>query len=1023
MRTLRPLLALGGLAALLLLPGESKSRVEVDYARDVAPILEQYCFDCHGDRRQRSGLRIDRRENLFSGGDSGVPGIVPGRRDESEIYLRLIETDEELRMPQFDEPLPAEAIETLGAWIDQGAPWPEDSASSEGPTHWAYLPVERPDLPAVEREDWCRNEIDRFILGRLEAQGLTPSPEAERATLIRRLSLDLLGLPPTSDEVRAFVQDASPDAYDVLVERLLASPHFGERWGRHWLDLARYSDSHGYTFDGARSMWPYRDWVIEAFNRDLPFDRFTIDQLAGDLVDDPSTDQLVATGFHRNTQINEENGVDPEEDRVEAIKDRVDTTGTVWLGSTLNCAQCHSHKYDPFTQRDYYRLFAFFNQSEDTGGYVGTFHGPKLELPTPQEAAEIERIESTMEPLRARLEAWTPEMEQAQRAWEREYVASADDWERLAPRSVEASEGELSIQDDGSVLAEAGGPPRATYQVVLDRPEEKLSAVRLDVLADPRAPKAGPGRSAEGNFVLTEFRLAVAPLGDAENLSPVELTRARASHFQDLAEDNRWPVEAALDGESMTGWAILPHTGRAHAAVFELAQPLSMPGGMRLVFTLEQHFGERHTIGHFALSASSDPPGLGTYVTKDRFLALARTPVNERSAAEEENLRRLFLSDFPELNVVRQELAALEKARPRPVTTLVMEEKGEARTTHLLKGGSFLSPGIELDAGVPEFLPPLGETGDTVDRLDLARWLVDARNPLTHRVLVNRAWQRLFGLGIVETEDDFGTRGARPTHPELIDWLADAFLREGQSFKGLIRRIVHSATYRQSSAPRPRLEEVDPRNRLLARQSRLRCDAETLRDSCLVASGLLSRKMGGPPVYPPQPEGVFRFTQTPKNWRTSEGEDRYRRTLYTWHWRSSPYPFLTTFDADLGKRACTRRRPSNTPLQALTLANDPMIVELAGGLALRALGEGEIEPRERLRRAFRWCLVREPEADELNLLEDFLQEQLEAFEERPDGAADFAPLELPAGVDVVQAAAWTQVGRLLFNLDEFVTRS
>jgi mono/diheme cytochrome c family protein len=772
------------LLAWLLSPADPATAADApDYLRDVKPLLAKHCVSCHGPDKQRSGLRLDTAVSLLKGGDSG-PAVVPRKSGASRLIVAVSGgTEDVVAMPPKGAPrLSNDEVAVLRAWVEAGAPAPANEAAAQPTTpaskHWAFRPIIRPAESAVKNPAWVRNPIDRFVLARLEKEKLAPSPEAVRVTLLRRLSLDLIGLPPSPQEVDDFLADQRPDAYERVVDRLLASPHYGERWGRHWLDLARYADSNGYSIDAPRSIWPYRDWVINALNQDLPFDRFTVEQLAGDLLPDATVEQKVATGFHRNTQINEEGGVDKEQFRVESVIDRVNTTGSVWLGLTIGCCQCHDHKFDPFSQREYYQFFAFFNNQDE----------PNLSL-------------------------------------------------------------------------------------------------------GPAPPNAPPARGRRGG-----------PFGK---------------------------------------------------------------------------------------------------------------------------------------------------------TTMVLQERETPRETHVLVGGDFTRPGVRVSPGTPAVLPPLpgrervreGESesaskpgaptltpSNSLTRLDLARWLVALENPLTARVAVNRIWSHYFGLGIVETENDFGTQGIPPSHPELLDWLAAEFVAQGWSLKALHKRIVTSATYRQSSAARPELETIDPRNRLLARQARLRLEAELVRDAALTVSGLLNPRVGGPSVFPPQPGGVYQFTQVKRNWVPSEGPDRYRRGLYTHFWRAAPHPALTTFDAPDAGTTCTHRSRSNTPLQALTLLNDTGFAEYAYGLADRLLREDRRDagPTEagQVRWAFRLCLGREPAAAEAQRLVDFLTKQQTHYATHPDEATRLLGGGGPAGQKLAELAdaaadrkaALVLLARVLLNLDEFITR-
>jgi hypothetical protein len=811
----------------------------VDFLRDIQPIFAARCVSCHGSTKQQSGLRLDRRAAALQGGNSGAV-IVPGKSAASRLYQVVAGLDRDTKMPPSGKPLTAAEVQRLRDWIDQGAHWPADTdtaSTAPGATHWAFRAPQRPTPPPVRNAAWVRNPIDAFILARLEAQQIAPSPEADRATLIRRLSLDLTGLPPTPAEVDAFLADKSSDAYEKVVDRLLASPHYGERWGRHWLDAARYADSNGFSIDSARSIWKYRDWVIAALNRDLPFDRFTVEQIAGDLLPGATTEQKVATGFQRNTLTNEEGGTDREQFRVEAVVDRVNTLGTVYLGLTVGCAQCHDHKYDPISQREYYQLFAFYNNADES----------TLTLAPPAEVETQKKLRTELTLLERKLTAHKTDFAKKQPAWEK------------------------GLTDDA---------------------RGKLSA----------------------------------------------------------------DVRAAL-----------------------------------------------------------------------------AVPEPKRNAAQKKLATTAYLKTDTALPALEQEVTALKKNVVVLPTTLVLQERPTPRVTNIHLRGDFLRKGVPVTPTVPAALHALPQVKNPT-RLDLARWLVDAQNPLTARVTVNRMWQHHFGRGLVETENDFGTRGAAPTHPELLDWLATEFVLpspprggegsgvRGWSLKALHKLIVTSATYRQSSRQRPELHESDPQNRLLARQNRLRLEAEIIRDEALAASGLFVPTIGGPSVFPPQPAGADAFTQANKNWKAAIGPDRFRRGMYTHFWRSAPHPALTVFDAPDSTTTCTRRSRSNTPLQALTLANDQAFFEFAQGLAARVLKECGGGDAERLRHAFRLCLAREPSAAEARVLGDYLARQLAAMRERPGEVKHLVPAGLPQGTDAPQLAAWTLLSRVLLNLDEFITR-
>jgi hypothetical protein len=859
------------------------------------------------------------------------------------------------------------------------------AGGGDGPEHWAYRPPVHAPLPEVPADlaGWARNPIDLFVAAELAAAELAPAPEAEPGTLLRRASLDLTGLPPGPDELAEFLGDLGDGAWERALERLLSSPHYGEHQARAWLDLARYADSQGYEKDERRAMWRYRDWVIEAFARDLPFDRFTIEQLAGDLLPEPELEQLVATGFHRNTMVNQEGGADPEEFRVAAVKDRVNTTALVWLGTTLECAQCHDHKYDPFTQEEYYRLYAFFDSTADTGNS----DEPTLEAPTREflaRAAELERERTAIE---AGLAGAALEAELA--AWSAAWQPLASGWHVLRPTRFEASAGSrLCLLSDGSVLA-LGEPPDADeYLLAAPLAPGTLAALRIEVLADESLPGGGPGRPGHGNFVLGCVRAS---------LDGRELPLARALADFEQTGSGSFPPAHVLDSDPRSGWAIGGGEGRSHALLLELAQPVAVARAGELELRLEQRYGGKHLIGRLRVSAGGLAlPALEPVPAPEADGWLA----DEQSAPGE--LAAWYRERAPTLAPRRERLRAIA-AELVPPRTLVMRELEEPRRTCLQVRGNFLAPGAEVTPGVPAVLPPLAARGARADRLDLARWLVAPENPLTARVTVNRVWQSLFGTGLVATENDFGSRGERPSHPELLDWLALELVERGWSLKELYRLILASATYRQSSWATPGLLERDPGNRLLARGPKLRLEAEGVRDVALAASGLLSPAIGGPSVYPPQPEGTWQITYSGDRWETSPDTERYRRGLYTFLRRTTPYPTFLLFDATSRELSCSRRSRSNTPLQALALLNDPVFVECAQALAARMRREGGTTPEEIVRHGFRLCTAREPDAQELGML-------LELYRaERGRSPGD-------------EEAAWSAVGTVLLNLDETITK-
>jgi mono/diheme cytochrome c family protein len=808
----------------LVLTASNGMSVPVDYTREIKPVFAEHCYRCHGASQHKGELRMDTAASMLKGGDNG-PAYVSGKSAESLIIQALKGTHDDIsQMPYKKPPLPDAQIELIARWIDEGAKAPADE-KPQSEKHWAFVPPVRATPPTVKQTDWVRNDIDRFILARLESEKIKPSPEADRVTLIRRVTLDLIGLLPSPAEVDAFVNDRRPEAYERLVEKLLTSPHYGERWGRHWLDVARYADSNGYSIDAPRNIWKYRDWVIAALNRDLPYDQFVIEQLAGDLLPNATQEQKVATGFHRNTQINQEGGIDPEQFRIEAVLDRVNTTGTAFLGLTVACAQCHDHKFDPVSQREYYELFAFFNNQDE----------PNIEVATREELAKRDAYRANTKTIEMELKKYEDSIAANQTAWE------------------------------ASLTAEQ---------------RAKLKA----------------------------------------------------------------EVEAAL--------LLLPE---------------------------------------------------------------------QRNEEQKKAARTAFLEHDAGYKKLQKKLDKFKKDEPKIATTMVLVERKMPRESYIFVKGDFTRKGDIVTPGTLKVLNPLPETQNP-NRLDFARWLVDAQNPLTARVQVNRIWQQYFGRGLVETENDFGTQGIPPTHPELLDWLATEFMTQKWSLKAMHRLIVNSATYRQSSRVRQDLVNVDANNKLLARQSRLRLDAEIVRDVALSASGLLNPKIGGPSVYPPQPDGVMTLGQGKREWIPDTGENRYRRGMYTFFWRATPHPALMVFDSADGFSACTRRPRSNTPLQALTLLNDQGFVEFAQALAARVLKAKPKSNPELVEMAFRLCLSRKPSAEEKQRLLELLAKEQAAFARSPQEATAMLPAKQYAALDRKELAAWTTVSRVLLNLDETITR-
>ena len=988
------LYTLAPLAASAVEPGK------ILFNRDVRPILSDNCYACHGpdDKKRKGGVHLD----TFAGATAEKDGrraLVPNNPAASELIKRILTDDEDDLMPPAGsgKKLTPQQKEILKAWVEQGGQYQK---------HWAFEPVGKFDPPATKLEGWARNPIDSFILAGLEAKWLAPSPEADKATLIRRAYLDLIGLPPTPADVDAFVKDASPDAYEKVIDRLLASKHYGERWGRHWLDQARYADSHGYSIDAPRQMSLYRDWVIDAVNADMPFDQFTVEQLAGDLLDKPTQRQLVATGIHRNTMINQEGGTDAEQFRVESAVDRVSTTGAVWLGLTVGCAQCHTHKFDPITHHEFHQLYAFFNSDADRNSVE-----PTLKLSTDEQRKQIDALKKEL--AEAKRVATPSKPDKSATGTKPQPAVAAMKWTVATPQALTAKSGAtLTKLPDDSVLAGGKAPDDEHYTVTVKSPLKTITAIRIECLTDDSLPKKGPGRASNGNFVLHEVKL-------------VDIN-ANVHDFADASADveqDKYPADAAIDKDLTTGWAINPGKGGPlnvnRTLVLTLAAPLKIVAdeGFHIELSCAQ---KSYAIGRFRISVTENAPaGAATPAVANATGTPAQTakPVDPAPAKRVKDL---------ELQIKSLEGSV--------ASAMVMRRLPEPRPTHVMIRGDFLRKGDVVQPGTLAVLNPFkpraqsaparpdnGKSQPIPDRLDLARWLVDPANPLTPRVTVNRVWMRYFGAGLVETENDFGTQGTQPTHPELLDFLAGRFVAEGWSMKKLHKLIVTSATYRQASTARPDLAAADPLNKLLGRQNRLRVEAEIVRDLALAASGLLTDKVGGPSVFPPQPDGVYAFTQVKKTWPTSTGPDRYRRGLYTFVYRSAPYPQLTTFDVPRPDVTCTRRLRSNTPLQSLTQANGAATFEMAQALAARVMTDAK-DDAGRLALAYKLCLSRDPSADEAATLTAYVDGQRKEFAGDAAAAKKVASDKLPVGVTPADAAAWTAVARVLLNVDEFIMR-
>ena len=1026
---------------------------KVDFVRDVQPLLKRRCFKCHSADKREGGFRLDVRSAAFAGGDEGI-AIRKGDSAASSFIKRVSGEDPDLVMPPEGDRLSAAEVDLLKRWIDQGAAWP-DSAAGENvrPTHWSYQPVTRPDLPTVQDANWGNNEVDAFVLAKLEARGFKPSPQADRYTLIRRLYLDLLGLPPHPDEVDAFVNDDSPKAYDELVSRLLQSPHFGERWGRHWLDMARYADSDGYEKDRARpNAWRWRDWVIDAINKDVPFDQFTIEQLAGDLLPDATADQKLATAFHRQTLTNTEGGTDQEQWRVEACFDRTETTGTVWLGLTIGCARCHSHKYDAITQREYYQLFAFANNGDESNSNISISEEATKRYEAARKVHD-EKLKMLETELAVARESVIPQFD----VWEQDFhrlVEAAKDtppkWRLLEIADLKVASGDTVVsfqEEDSSYLLEGPAPDKDEFTLTTQLPAASVSAIRLEVIPDKRLPGNGPGRASNGNFVLSDVRTYFGPTRDLKPEHAVKLVRATS----DFAQDKFPPANAIDSDKTKTGWAISPQMGKPHHAEFFFEKPLTTASASSekedarktetqktkgdegwLQIVLDQQYGGQHTIGRFRIHVRTGTDPADTI--PEKIQNLLTVEAEDRNDTQQAELIDWFMTEHPETKKVLARIDAHKKAVPKkPIMSVrvINQRTSSPRTTYVFRRGEFLQP-IKDQAVIPaglSTLHPMKPRKETGDRLDLATWIVSPKNPLTPRVTVNHVWKHLFGEGIVRTVNDFGIRGEKPTHPELLDWLADEFRGNlGWSRKELIRTIVTSATYRQASSVRPELLDVDPQNLLLARQNRVRVEAEIVRDLSLSVSGLLSSKIGGPSVFPPLPPGVAELSYANNfKWATSKGEDRYRRGMYTFFKRTSPHPNLTLFDCPDSNLTCVSRNSSNTPLQALTLLNNEIFVEAARKFGKRVLNQ-KADDAARLTHAFQLCVSRGPSSSELDQFREMLDASRKWYGTHKDVAVQLAGLSKDSSTakdepEAAEIAAWIVTCRIMLNMDEFITRN
>ncbi|MDC0176034.1 DUF1553 domain-containing protein [Planctomycetaceae bacterium] len=1024
----------------------------VSFNRDIRPILSNLCYHCHGpDKTKREAdLRFDTRAGLFAKKtDHHV--VVPGKPASSELYRRITTGEADQRMPPADSGLsltPRQAS-LIQKWIAQGATWQP---------HWSFIPPTRPRQPKVSRPEWPRNAIDNFILARLDREKMSPSPETDRTTLLRRLHLDLTGLPPTPHRILAFLADTRPGAYQREVDRLLASPRAGEHLAVNWLDAARYADTSGYQNDGPRSMWRWRDWVLDAFNHNKPFDEFTVEQLAGDLLPKPTLDQLIATGFNRNHRGNSEGGVIPEEFQVEYVVDRVDTTATVWLGLTMKCARCHEHKYDPIPQQEFYRVFAYFNNIPENGRAIKEGNSPPyIKAPTPAQLHRQQQLATTISEATRTALKLQPLLGMAQRKWESTKgaaVPATTDW---------------SITDGLAAHFPLDGTLTNTVNA-------KQPALPLPAEADYANGQIGKAvRLKNGEHLATDK--TVAPFGYRDTLSlSTWLNASRVDrgtliskmadqdrgkgYYVDLASGhirinliarwlddsirvrsakpilaNRWyHVVVTYDGSRLASGIQLYLDGVPTPLVvdadfinqsFAADEPVRIGGGGgpdgRFTGLLDDIRIYSRDLTATEVSILAVP---------DNIPSILKVSPNKRTPGQAAKLRDYFIARHASpahRNTVNRLVALHREARAfndSIPTVMVMQDLPEPRKTHVLVRGQYDRPGVAVQPGTPESLPKL--TADSPpNRLGLARWLVNKKNPLTARVITNRLWQGLLGIGLVRTTEDFGSQGELPSHPELLDWLATEFHHNDWDMKGIIRLIVTSSTYRQSSRVTPAQLERDPKNRLLARAPRYRLSAEVIRDQALFASGLLNERIGGPSVRPYQPEGLWKEIASTTNYDQSTGGDLHRRSLYTYSKRTVTNPTMLAFDASTREACMVRPSRTNTPLQALTLMNDVTFTESARVLAERVLSSSLAGDVARLERVFLLTISRQPTTAESSILLANLKHQRSAFTRAPEAAAKLAATgDTPRqpGLDDSEVATWTTLSSLLLNLDEAISR-
>ena len=999
---------------------------QISYNRDIRPLLSDDCFHCHGpDQKTRKGkFRLDVREDAVAKG-----AIVPGKPQESELIRRILSghEDEMMPPPEAHKTLTTAQKELLRRWIAGGAKYEK---------HWAYVPPVRPATPPD------KNPIDALVRQRLREIGLKPASPADRRTLARRLYFDLIGLPPKPEAVEAFAQDKSPDAVSRLIEKLIARPEFGERMAIGWLDVVRFADTIGYHSDNPRNVWPYRDYVIKAFNENKPFDQFTREQLAGDLLPDSTREQKVASAFNRLLLTTEEGGAQAKDYEARMLTDRVRALSALWLGQTVGCAQCHDHKFDPIKQRDFYSLGAFFADLEEP--IIGR-REPGLLLPDEPQAVELKRLGEELARAQQEFDAPRPEWLAAYAEWQRVQTAAAIQerrWTALRPATAASAVGnELKIEKNDAVLARGKNADTNTYTLSFTNALNDLAGLRVEVLPHDSLPAKGPGRAENGNFVLTEVVAKIVRPDQATNVISFRAARAdfEQNQFVEKLSTPTWSAAWVIDGDARdaaAGWAIWPQTNQPHQLVLAFSAPVSLQAGETLTLELRQNF-PGHALGHFRIGATTNAEALQgplLFPPGKEISELLLITEDKRDEKQKEKLFAHFKSVAPETAEAKKQLADARKAKedyeaPIP-KCLVSVTNAQPRTVRVLPRGNFLNEtGDIVQPALPAYLATAAQAtnGPRLTRLDLANWLVARENPLTARVVMNRLWKQFFGLGLSKVVDDLGAQGELPPNQPLLDWLACEFVDSGWDVKHMVRLIVNSQVYQESSVSSKKLRARDPQNRELAVQSRWRLDAELVRDNALEVSGLLVDRIGGPSVKPYQPDGYWENLNFPtRTYEVSTNLDQYRRGLYVWWQRSYLHPSLQAFDAPTREECAAERNRSNIPQQALVLLNDPTYVEAARALAVRILKEGGADAKSRLTWAWRQVLSRAPRADELKTIGALLEKQLAEYRSDSKSAESLLKIgQLPSPKDLDQSelAAWTNIARAILNLHETITRS